>query len=128
MIKFELTKHKTLWNMIISILHDPTINVYSAADLKREAFHRLHPEKEEPEETCYACEYDEAIADMFTEENRPESCTNCPLIWPDDLICNDDNGLYGKFIYACRHGDRFMAIKTATYIRDCPVKENIETV
>ena len=127
MIKFEHTKHKALWNMIIDVLHDYSIDIYSAADVKREAFDRLYPGEKEPEATCYACEYDEAVNDTFTEENQPDPCDNCPLLWPEDKCCDDNDSLFDIFLAACRRGDRLTAIRAAKYIRDCPVKENVET-
>ena len=129
MIKFEHTKHKVLWDTIITLLHDYTReDISSAAELKMDAFKKLYPECDEPMCTCYACEYDENINDTFTDENRPEDCANCPLLWPDEKICDDNDSLYGIFLAACRRGDRLTAIRAAKYIRDCPVKENIEIV
>lgn len=126
MIVFDHTKHKALWNMIISILHDPNTNISCASELKEEAFRRLYPYDATPLATCYACEYDENINDTFKEEDRPEDCTNCPLNWPDDLVCSEEYSLFDKFCDACRCKDYLTAILVARYIRDCPVKENVD--
>lgn len=126
MIVFEHTKHRALWDMIISILRDPNTNISSAAELKEEAFRRLYPYNALPLATCYACEYDENINDTFTEEDRPEDCANCPLIWPDDLVCSEEYSLFDKFCEACRCKNYYTAIQIAKYIRNCPIREGVE--
>lgn len=128
MIKFQHTKHKALWDMIITLLHDANQDISSVARLKYEAFNRLYPgESHLPTSICYACEYDEDIIDMFTEENQPEPCENCPLLWPDNKLCDEENNsLYSSFLYACHINDRQKAIKIAEDIRDCPVREGVD--
>lgn len=127
MIIFEHTKHKALWDAIIALLHDNAQEyVFSATELKEKAFAKLYPRCDEPLYTCYACEYDENVNDMFTEENRPEDCANCPLLWPDNKTCSDNDSLYDHFTWACRCGNLSEAIEFATRIRDLPVKEGID--
>ena len=127
MIKFQHTKHRALWGMIISMLLDLDKDISSAAKLKLDAFDELYAGYDEPLCTCYACAYDEDINDMFPDENRPEDCVNCPLSWPDDKVCDISDSLYANFVDACHNKDRKAAVKYAIDIRDCPVKKDVET-
>ena len=128
MIAFDHTKHKELWSMIINLLRDPEEDISTPSELKAKAFHILYSYDDIPEGICYACQYDVDIADMFTEENQPDYCDNCPLIWPDDKECDEIGSLYHDFTGACYREDREMAIQAAEVIRDLPVKEEVTAI
>lgn len=135
MIVFEHTKHKVLWNRVAEILKGKPDKWLS--EIKIQAFDELFPNETMPENTCYACEYDEEICDMFTEENRPVICENCPLIWPGwhksceenyDDSGNLEFGLHAELMYAISGNRWDDAVKLAEQIRDLPIKNDVETV
>lgn len=63
---------------------------------------------------CFACEY--------TMKCNYCSCSNCPLIWPNNISCNRLGGLFIRWNGAV--GNEKQAL--AEQIRDLPVKEGVE--
>lgn len=135
MIVFEHTKHRALWNRVAEILKEKPDKLLS--EIKTQAFNELFPGETMPEKTCYACKYDEEICDMFTEENMPIICENCPLVWPGGHTSCEENydgsgnlelGLHAELMYAISRNRWNNAVKLAEQIRDLPIKNGVETI
>ena len=106
-VKFNHTKHKELWNWLAD----------NPGSLKQE-----WPgwNGKLVENCCFACVYDE---EKMAEEGCSECCKHCPLEWPGNLVCGEDNNLYSEWVDTIKD-DGSIARKIA----NIPVKFGVETI
>ena len=116
-MKFQLSKHKELWNRIIKKIE--SINV-SNDDFN--PFGLLHTDCLTECITCgsYACDY--AIK-VRTDEYAP-MCRYCPV--KSCVVLDGRIGLYKNLVDAYSSGDMINAANYAKLIRDIPVNEGVE--
>ena len=116
-MKYQLSKHKELWDRIIRMIE--SINVPNDGF---KPFVLLHTDCLTDNITCgsYACDY--AIK-VRTDEYAP-MCRYCPI--KSCIVLNGRVGLYSSLIDAYSSGDMVNAINYARLIRDIPVKEGVE--
>ena len=134
-IAFNHTGHVRVWNEIVQILSEGYLldKLTSPGSIKMEAFERLYiPEGYIPVGGCYACEYVDDIEQEIKENEDPKVCLeckkSCPLLWPDNLVCDDDESIYTNFTRFLHCGYHLSALKCAEQIRDLPVREGVKTV
>lgn len=69
---------------------------------------------------CFACEYDSIF--------MPFDCSHCPLVWPNNVICNDVLPDGSLSLYKKWDGETDLKKRSelARRIRDLPVREGVE--
>ena len=117
-MKYQLTKHKELWNRIIKKIE--SINVPNDGF---KSFDLLHTDCLTECITCgsYACDY--AIK-VRTDEYAP-MCRYCPI--KSCIVLNGRVGtLYSSLVDAYANGDIVNATNYARLIRDIPINEGVD--
>ena len=119
-MKYQLTKHKELWDRIIDYLEakdfsmgfkpfDTLYTDYCIAVGLRYA--------------SYACEYAESKAPYSYYMTH---CGYCPVESCIISKCDTDDCLYMKLVHAYSNRDKENAIKYAKLIRDISIKEGVD--
>lgn len=115
--KFDLTKHKALWNWL-------------AEDPKRCKSQWPGWGEILIEGYCYACKYDSEIAEeenaSMEENDCADCCDYCPLIWPNNEICSNKNSIFRKWYDNNTTKEEQVAI--AHQIANLPIREGVETI
>lgn len=127
MPKFDLTRHKELWNWLVD----------NPGSIKEEwpGWNEIEEFYDEiyPDNNCFACEY---LREGFLEAEEPnynldgETCEEyCPLIWPEGRTCCDRyNSLFREWDNANDRRDYETASNLARQIAELPVREGVETI
>lgn len=107
-----IKKHRKMWNWI----------AYETLKRKRkvlkEDYFEEHGISMIPYCECYCCDYDYDYSIKYDSYR----CKACPIIWPDNMTCPNDNSLYEQF-YSCRNKDYKEAAELARQIAELPEKE-----
>ncbi len=115
MIKFNHTGHKKIWDWLSK---NPDKTKYDWEGWKHNG-----GQYEVSENFCFACEYD------CENNDGDDNCDCCPLVWPDDVKCDDMKdgtaafSLYEEWVI---EPDLQFKSKLAAQIRDLPVRDGVE--
>ena len=126
MPKFNLTKHKELWNWLSE----------NPGSLKTEwpGWGEIEDWDDEiyPYKNCFACEY---LAETMLDQDNPnyalcgETCEKfCPLIWPKGCTCCARGSIFKEWTNATVKKDYETASNLARQIAELPVREGVETI
>lgn len=83
-----INEHRRMWNWIA----EETIKRNEALtkeDYMHEVFKKEHPNTTFPDFYCFCCEY-------IKQQN--ESCSKCPIKWPNGKRCDDEDSPYSDRI------------------------------
>ena len=125
MPKFNLTKHKELWNWLAEN-PDMQKGHWPGWDEIEDWDDEIYPDN-----NCFACEY---LVEGLLENERNNYCLcastceeRCPLIWPSMGTCCDVDSLFRDWDNANDSKDYARAAELAKQIAELPVREGVET-
>lgn len=115
MAKFNHTAHKELWDWLV---RNPDKEKFEWPEWIINGGSYTNPGW-----GCFACGYCKEIGNTYA------CCDDCPLIWPNDVLC-DDITPYGSSLYQKWDDETDLKKRSelACRIRDLPVREGVECI
>lgn len=114
-MKFQLTKHRELWEWLADNLsgEDGSLTPEEYLAKYKEQWFKAHNEPKKIYNCCYACDY-------AVKVNVESPCSACPL-WYD---CK--TGIYTDLLLAIEHKDNDKIYELCMLFNKSPVRPNVE--